>query len=86
MWLLVLDLLTKGDHEGVEEYYSCAVQAPVDGKVLSQYAELVWELMIKTKLQLTLNVQLKLLRLIGTMFPISSCLFMVYINDRGDML
>lgn len=43
--MFVLDSQTKGDLEGAEKYYSRAVQAdPRDGQVVSQYAQLVWEL------------------------------------------
>nr|GMD13961.1 TPR transcription factor [Ipomoea batatas] len=42
---LIGEAMTKGDCKGAEEYYSRAILAdPGDGEVLSQYANLVWEL------------------------------------------
>ena len=43
--ILYIDWQTKGDVEGTEEYYARAMQAnPENGEVISQYAQLVWEL------------------------------------------
>lgn len=38
-------LKSKGDPKGAEEYYSRAILAdPEDGEIISQFANLVWEL------------------------------------------
>lgn len=86
LYLLVLHWHTKGELEGPEYYYSHALQAvPRDGEVVSNYAQLVWELHHdQDKTSVYFECVVEDAPATRYHFAGSSCLFIVYVHDRDD--